>query len=122
MYPQEQLEAGGNGKRLQKAAVENECTCSFSAWLGSGAGKEPTTLENEQLRFRWWLGSGKCYSKISYYAHCRGLLVVMVVVQDQPLSKTSVLAHFWHWLGGGGGKEPTALENECNCSFLRVGV
>ena len=20
-----------------------------------------TTLENEQLRFRWWLGSGKCY-------------------------------------------------------------
>ncbi len=46
----------------------------------------------------------------------------MVVEQDQPLSKTSVLARFRHWMGGGAGKEPTTLENERNCSFSKVGV
>jgi len=42
---------------------------------------------------------------------------VVVVEQDQPLSKMSVLARFRQWLGGGAGKGPTATENERTCSF-----
>jgi anti-sigma factor ChrR (cupin superfamily) len=102
---------------------------SFSAWLGGGAWKEPTALENEQIHsFVRADGSGKVVvlakdqlpSEMSNHARFRGHLVVVVLVKDQPLSKTSIPARIWHWLGG--GKEPTALENEHNCSFSRVGV
>ena len=43
---------------------------------------------------------------------------VVVLAKDQP--KTSILACFWQWLGGGTGTGQTAIENEHTCSFLAV--
>ena len=45
--------------------------------------------------------------------------VVVVLAKDQPLSKTSVLAHFQWWLGSGTGTGIT-IENEHTCSFSAV--
>ena len=40
---------------------------------------------------------------------------VVVLAEDQPPSKTSKYTCFRQWLGGGAGKEPTAVKNKCNC-------
>jgi hypothetical protein len=84
---------------MEQATVENECTCSFSAWLDGGAGKEPTAVENEQLHsFWWWLGSvtgtGLTTIENEHTLLVFGSGLVVVLARNQLPSKMSNYTRF----------------------------
>jgi hypothetical protein len=112
--------ADGDGKVVVLAKDQPPSKTSvlahFRWWLGSGTGTG-ITIENEHTcsfsAVVWWwclpknersffgigwvvvLAGNQPPSKMSYHARFRGLLVVVVLVQDQPMPKTLVFGIGW---------------------------
>jgi len=59
-------------------------------------------------------------SKTSMHARFRGWWGVVVMKNNQSPSKMSMCARFRGWWGGGDEKQPTTIKNKHACSFLRV--